>query len=199
MRHQFKFLGIKQPKLRALFKTLIKQQGQPTPEQLPQVLQQLWAWPEREFQYIGCDLLDRSPLTPDLLPTVEHLIIHKAWWDTVDPLATHTVAQMDRQFPNEAQTFLQRWRGTENLWLRRTVILFQLSYKAETDVELLFAVIRENRESTEFFLQKAMGWALREYSKTDAAQVTQFVAEQPLPALTQREALKWLKRQKQQG
>ena len=83
MRHQFNFLGIKQPQRRALLKTFMQVHELPQPSALPTVLQQLWDWPEREFQYIGCDLLDRCPLTPELLPTVELLITTLSWWDTL--------------------------------------------------------------------------------------------------------------------
>ncbi|MEO1589930.1 MAG: DNA alkylation repair protein [Cyanobacteria bacterium J06632_22] len=192
MRHQFKFLGIKQPQRKALLKALIQAQGLPQPSELAAALGQLWDWPEREFQYVGCDLLERSTLSPDLWPTLERLITTRAWWDTVDPLAIHTVGRLNRQYPSEAENYLQRWQASENLWLRRTTILFQLSYKTDTNTDLLLKIIRENSQSTEFFIKKAMGWALREYSKTDAIVVTQWVETYDLPALTRREAMKWL-------
>jgi 3-methyladenine DNA glycosylase AlkD len=122
------------------------------------------------------------------------LITTKSWWDTVDAIANHNVGQLLRQYPDSRDRTLTPWRQSENIWLRRTAILFQLSYKTATDADLLFAIATENRESSEFFIQKAIGWALREYSKTAPDAVQTFVATAELAPLSQREALKWLKK-----
>lgn len=85
------------------------------------------------------------------------------------------------------------WRGSANIWLRRTTLLFQLSYKAQTDAALLFSLVEQNRDSKEFFIQTAIGWALREYSKVAPESVQGFVSTASLAPLSQREALKWMK------
>ena len=124
--------------------------------------------------------------------TLETLIVTKSWWDTVDSIATGTVATYFQRYPGVRGETLPRWRRSENFWLRRTCILFQLDYKKETDFPLLCDIIRENLGSKEFFINKAIGWALRQYSRTDAQAVRNFVAATPLHPLSAREALKWL-------
>ncbi|MBW4656506.1 MAG: DNA alkylation repair protein [Kaiparowitsia implicata GSE-PSE-MK54-09C] len=108
-------------------------------------------------------------------------------------IASHNVRKLLKQYPSYRDATLEPWRDSENLWLRRTTLLFQLGYKAETDEALLFSLIEQNSDSKEFFIQKAIGWALREYSKVAPEAVQIFVAETPLAALSRREALKWLK------
>ena len=196
MRDQFEFLGIKRPQAQALFKQLKAEQGLPGVDQLDAVVRALWDWPERECQYLALTLLDKSQkrLTSDFLPLLEFLITTKSWWDTVDSIASRNVGKLLRKYPEIRDRTLTPWRQSDNIWLRRTAILFQLGYKAETDIELLFEIVMENRESSEFFIQKAIGWALREYSKTDPDVVTTFVSTAKLTSLSEREALKWLKK-----
>ena len=195
MRNKFDFYGIKAPKRRELFKEFIATFGLPDVEQLNIVLRDLWEQPQREYQHLGLDLLQKfqKQVEPGFVRMLEHLIVTKSWWDSVDALATHAVGTHFARFPQGRTEYLQRWRSADNFWLRRTTLLFQLRYKTETDNALLFALIRENCESNEFFIQKAIGWALREYSKTNAAAVNSFVKDTELAALSKREALKWLK------
>ncbi|MEO1403486.1 MAG: DNA alkylation repair protein [Cyanobacteria bacterium J06635_1] len=195
MRNQFKFLGIKTPEHNALFKQFIASHGLPELSELDTILLTLWSWPKREFQYLGGDFLHRfrKQLTPEILPTIEKLITTKSWWDTVDGLASRKIGTLFSRFPGEVGNYIQHWRHSDNLWLRRTTLLFQLSYKANTDETLLFSLIEENTSSDEFFIQKAIGWALREYSKTAPTSVKQFVADHAMASLSKREALKWLK------
>ncbi len=125
------------------------------------------------------------------------LLTTKSWWDTVDSLATHTVGIHCQRYPAVRAETLPRWRQSDYLWLRRTCILFQNKYKAETNFDLLKAIICENLGSNEFFINKAIGWALREYTRIDPDGVRTFVAETHLAPLSAREALKWLNRQEQ--
>lgn len=197
MRGQFPFLGIKTPRRKKLFKEFLKEHGQSDVAEIDQVLRELWQLPEREYQYCGVSLLRRmqKKLPPEFVTTLKHLIVTKSWWDTVDALAAHPVGTHFARYPQVREATLPRWRAADNFWLRRTTLLFQLNYKDETDRDLLFALCRENANSDEFFIQKAIGWALRQYSKTNATAVIAFVEETPLPVLSQREALKWLKAQ----
>lgn len=201
MREQFEFLGIKTPERKALFKQFITVHGLPNRSELDIILRSLWQWDAREYQYIAISFLDRlqKQLTPAIIPTIESLITTKSWWDTVDSLASHTVGDLYRQYPDEMADHLSRWRQTDNIWLRRTTLLFQLSYKAKTDETLLFELVQDNRTSKEFFIQKAIGWALREYSKTAPDGVKSFVERTELSALSKREALKWLEKQNGSG
>ena len=112
----------------------------------------------------------------------------------MDSLAGTSVGAHFKRYPDVRDATLPDWRQSQHLWLRRSCILFQLGYKQETDFELLKDIIRENLGSKEFFINKAIGWALRTYSRVDAQAVRSFVAETDLHPLSAREALKWLAR-----
>jgi len=195
MRDQFEYLGIKTPQNKALMKEFISERGLPPIGDLGRILRDLWALPQREFQYIGLGLLDKSEknLPAKFIKTIEYLIVTKSWWDTVDAIASHTVGTHFRRFPDVREKYLAKWRKSKNMWLRRTTILFQLGYKKETDFRLMSEIIRENLNSNEFFINKAIGWALRQYAYTDAKAVKKFVkTTKGLHPLSKREAMKHL-------
>ena len=196
MKDRFKFLGIKTPVRRELTRDFIRASGLPNMDILPDLCRALWAEPCREYQYFGLDLLRRlqRKLTPDHLPLLEELVLTQSWWDTVDMLAGRNVGDLLLRYPAVRDDTLAPWRQSDNLWLRRTAILFQLHYKSDTDEKLLSAVIRENLGSREFFINKAIGWILREYSKTAPQWVIHFVETTDLAPLSAREALKWLQK-----
>ena len=195
MRNLFPFMGIKTPERKKLTRQFIQEHGLPPLAELDAIIRQLWALPEREYQYAALDLLwrRRRQWEADILTLIEHLIVTKSWWDTVDALASHEVGEYHRRFPEQFRVWNGRFRQSDNIWLRRTAILFQLGYKDRTDQELLFATIEENLGSTEFFINKAIGWALREHSKREETAVVNFVNQTTLAPLSRREALKWLK------
>jgi 3-methyladenine DNA glycosylase AlkD len=199
LRDQFPFYGIKSPQRREILRAFLKEYGLPAVADLPQVTRDLWDLPQREQQYNALDILIRlqKKLEPDFLPTLQWLITTKSWWDSVDGLATNVAGTLFMNYPETAKTAVQQWRSVENIWLRRTTLLHQLKYKQQTDVPLLFSLIEENLQDNQFFIQKAIGWALREYSKTDAAAVRDFVARTELSPLAHREALKWLEKNRQ--
>lgn len=159
MRDQFPFLGIKSPLRRTLYKNFLAQHSLPPPEALDPIVKELWQLPQREYQYVAMDLLDRMKkhVTPDFLPLLEHLIVTKSWWDTVDGLAGHGVGGLFLRHPQARNSPIAAWRTSDNFWLRRTTLLFQLRYKAETDQGLLFSLINDNLGSDEFFINKAIG------------------------------------------
>jgi 3-methyladenine DNA glycosylase AlkD len=193
MRDQFEFLGIKTPVRAALMKEFIKEHGLPPLEELDVIVRELWSLPQREFQYTVTSLIGKveKKLEPEFISTLEYLIVTKSWWDTVDTLAGNTVGVHFRRFPKVREKYLKKWRKSDNFWLRRTAILFQLGYKEETDFDLLCEIIRENLGSDEFFINKAIGWALRQYAWTNPAPVKKFVREtKQLSPLSRREALK---------
>jgi 3-methyladenine DNA glycosylase AlkD len=193
MRDQFEFLGIKTPVRSALMKEFIKEHGLPPLDELDVIARELWALPQREFQYTANGLIGRlqKKLEPDFISTLEYLIVTKSWWDTVDILAGDTVGVHFKRFPKVREKYLKKWRKSDNFWLRRTCLLFQLGYKEETDFDLLCEIIRENLGSDEFFINKAIGWALRQYAWTNPVPVKKFVkATKGLHPLSRREALK---------
>jgi 3-methyladenine DNA glycosylase AlkD len=195
MRDKFEFYGIQSVPRRAAMKSLFAKNQLPSIEELPIVINELWSLPEREFQLVGVDLLIvlKKQLPSSMLVDLEILITTKSWWDTVDFLATHVTGSLFVHYPIESAQFIERWRRSDNLWLRRTTLLYQLKYKVETDTELLFSLIKQNQFDNEFFIQKAIGWGLREYSKTNADVVVNFINTQNIQGLAKREGLKWLK------
>lgn len=194
MRDQFEYLGIKTPLSKLLMKEFVSENGLPPIEELDNILRDLWSLPEREFQYAAMNLLVKfeMKLPEDFISTLEYLIVTKSWWDTVDALASHPVGTHFKRFPKTRAKYLKKWRKSKNMWLRRTAILFQLGYKNESDFDLLCEIIRENLGSDEFFINKAIGWALRQYAYTDAKAVKKFVKETELHPLSRREAMKHL-------
>jgi 3-methyladenine DNA glycosylase AlkD len=195
MREKFEFLGIKTPLRRSVIKEFFADHGLPPLDELNALVQRLWEMPFREYQYTALGFLGKRQryLTPDTVSLLEMLITMKSWWDTVDGLAAHQVGGLFASFPEIRDTHIGRWRQQENIWLRRTTLIFQLRYKEKTDKDLLFSLIEENLTDKEFFIQKAIGWSLREYSKSSPVAVQQFVAATDLSPLAHREALKWMK------
>ena len=195
MRDQFEYLGIKNPPAGALLREFIAEHGLPQLERLDVIVRDLWSLPQREFQYLAMNLIGKyeKKLEPEFITTLEYLIVTKSWWDTVDALASHPVGTHFKRYSDIKVKYLRKWRRSENIWLRRTTILFQLGYKQETDFELLCDIIRENLGSKEFFINKAIGWALRQYARIDSKAVKKFVkATKELHPLSRREAMKHL-------
>jgi len=197
MKNRFPYLGIKTPKRKELFRDFIKENGLPEVSELKQITLDLWKLPEREFQYLAIGFLRKytKKWDDDFIDLFEHLIITKSWWDSVDGLASWMVGEHFKRFPEMRDEYINRWMKNGNMWLQRTCLLFQLSYKEDTDVMLMENLILSLNGSKEFFINKAIGWILREYSKTDAQAVINFVGSNKLAPLSEREALKWLKNQ----
>ncbi|MCG7335920.1 DNA alkylation repair protein [Sporosarcina sp. ACRSM] len=192
MKNHFPFLGIKSPLRKQLLKELFAEYVLPEPDQLFDEVWKLYELPEREYQYAGIALIEkmRKQLTMEDFPVLRQFIETKSWWDSVDSIAPHFVGQlvkMDRAF---GKSVMMEWSRSDNMWTNRSAILHQLKFKHETDTDLLFNIIQQHSASTEFFIQKAIGWALREYAKTNPEIVKAFVEEHPLKPLSKREALK---------
>jgi len=122
----------------------------------------------------------------------EEMIRSGAWWDYVDSIASHRLGELLRLYPAEMRTVLRKWAKSDDMWKRRSAILAQLGFKADTDLKLLYDCIHPSIGDKEFFLRKAIGWALRQFAKTDAKEVSRYVAEHEahLSPLSRREALK---------
>jgi 3-methyladenine DNA glycosylase AlkD len=157
-----------------------------------------WKRPEREYQYVACGYLRRHVVrcSPAFIETAERLILTKSWWDTIDELSQNVVGPLVADH-GELRTTMDRWIDADDVWLARSAILHQNRFKTRTDSNLLFSYCLHRAADREFFIRKAIGWALREYSKTDADAVIEFVRANgaALSGLTKTEALKWLRRQ----
>jgi len=195
MRGLFPFQGVGAPERRRVTGPVVRAARRATAPELISFADRCWQAPQREYQYVATDALreGRSALGPDDLPALRRLITTKSWWDTVDALAPWPVGSLVEQHP-ELTTVMDRWITDEDIWLARTALLHQLRYAERTDAERLFRYALTRARSEEFFIRKAIGWALRQYGRTDPDAVRSFVRanERHLSALTRREALKGL-------
>jgi len=192
MKERFEFLGIKKTERAPLQMQFFTKYGLPSSSELPVISKNLFELEHREFQYFALDLLERSGKLWDIniIYVVEELIATKSWWDTVDMLAGKLAGRFFQNFSDEIPAFIESWNNSDNIWLVRSSILFQLHYKARTNHELLFKCILPHTGSNEFFIQKAIGWALRQYARYDSGAVLEFVKSSNLKPLSKREALK---------
>jgi len=192
MRGQFDFLGLPTPERRKLSREFLKTAAQKKIDWL--FVRKCWAQPEREFQYLAVDYLIKlkATLTPADIPNIQSLITTKSWWDTVDSLDV-LVGDIAFRYP-EINAILLGWSKDENFWLRRSAIDHQLTRKDKTDTQLLEQILVNNLGQTEFFINKAIGWSLRDYSKTNPAWVRNFIARYrgEMAPLTIREASKYI-------
>lgn len=196
MKGRFTFFGIPAPERRAIDRRVLARVGRPSDERaLVALVRRSWDRPEREVQYFACDLLRRyaSGASPALLGVCRELILATPWWDTVDALATRVVGPLVLAHPRLVAE-MDRWAGGEDLWLARAAIIHQLTFGERTDSERLFRYALAWADEQDFFIRKGIGWALRQYARTDPAAVIEFVRghRDRLSGLTRREALKHL-------
>ena len=186
------FFGLMTDKRRELVREHMAEHGAPDLDQLPEIARAAFACVEREMHYTAVDLLKKyaKKLGPEHLPLVEELITTKSWWDTVDILAIHVAGAILKAHPKEIPKWNKRWINSPHLWLNRTAILFQVAWKKDTHRELLFANILVHAAHKDFFIRKAIGWALRSLAETDPAAVKAFVRSHKLAPLSEREALR---------
>jgi len=196
MKGHFSAYGITAPRRRSLVKSYFQNEGYPTPDEFPELLSALWDFDEREMQLVGTDLVRKliKQQPEAFIDTVEALISRKSWWDTVDALSIDCGTLIMR-FPVLSEV-TDRWIKSENMWLQRAAILHQLMYKEKTDWEKLKRYVLETCGSTEFFLRKAGGWALRQYSRSNPEAVRQFLDlySGQMSGLALREASKYFRK-----
>ena len=192
MKNNFEFLGIPKPKLKEITKPYLKESKKYDFDWDFAWL--CWDKDYREAQYIAIDYLaiNVKKFTVDDLPRLEKLITSKSWWETVDSLDAF-VGHIVLKYPYLQKTMLE-WSGADNIWLRRVAIDFQLTFKEKTNTELLEEIICNNFGSDEFFINKAIGWSLRDYSKINPDWVRDFLMryKDKLSALSRKEAGKYL-------
>jgi 3-methyladenine DNA glycosylase AlkD len=205
----------KAPRMQAYMKSTMPYHGVPVP-QLKQVCHEVFRdlaftnglqwqtlvltlWREAKFReeryaalQLARDRRARSYQSPSLLTMYEEMILSGAWWDYVDTIAAHCIGPILKSHPAIMNKKMLLWSRSKNMWIRRTSILCQLSFKTDTDLNLLYACIEPSLGSEEFFLRKAIGWALRQYARTDGAEISAYVERnsERLSSLSRREALK---------
>ncbi len=191
------FYGVKMPLIRSTCKEIFAQYPLKNSEDWRDTVLLLWRKAMyREERHCGILLCEAKQYlefqTLDTLPMYEEMIITGAWWDYVDVIASHRIGYLLEQHPKDMKKILKAWSVDENIWKRRTAILSQLSFKKKTDLKFLYACIKPSLAEQEFFLQKAIGWALRSYAWQDIKEVQRYIGEHKakLSNLAKREALK---------
>lgn len=198
MKSEMPYRGVASPERKALGKRLFAAHVLPSTAALQRTALLLWRDAEyREERYMAVDLTGQRPYaawqTPALLPLYEEMIVTGAWWDYVDEVANRRVGPLLQEFPADLTPVMHAWSTDDDLWKRRTSIICQLSFKSATDTELLSAAIEANIGDRDFFIRKGIGWALRQFARTEPGWVRAFVAEHPeLSPLSVREAVKHL-------
>ena len=196
MKNRFHFFGmetqvrrnIQQPYLHALLKITDR-------EKRWDIIRELYAKDEREFHYLAIDWLNKWPkkyFTSADIDEFRWLITQHSWWDSVDSIASNALGKWARLFPEQTKHWVTEWMDSDSFWLQRSCLIFQLKYRKETDAQLLEALIQTLKPNKEFFIQKAIGWSLRELSKHNPEAVRAILEHQELKGLALREASKYL-------
>ena len=193
MKHHFPFIGLITAERRAITKDIIRQFPLTNLESVTTIVKSLWGLEKREYHHAAIDILAHyhKLWTTDTINLIEFCLLNHSWWDSVDNLNIACVGKYFALFPDKL-SITSRWNEGDNFWLQRSSIIFQKAYRKKTNRELLAKHILQVTDSKEFFVRKAIGWALREYAKVDRDWVIDFVANNPLHSLSKREAMKHL-------
>lgn len=197
MKQHFSFYGIQTPPRRATFKALFDTHKIEITANFRAIAWELFTQPQRELQYCGIEILQK--LLPknwqkNDIELIEKFLLSNSWWDSVDTIAKYLLGGYLQHFPEESYSVIERFSNSKNMWLNRSAIIFQLGYKTNTNADLLFAECLKHAHAKEFFIQKAIGWALREYHRCNPIAVEEFVATHTLKPLSKKEALKHVAR-----
>lgn len=193
MRNNFTFFGIKTEERRRIFKEIWKDNKAEVNRNSRIIALELFSKQEREFHYCAIEILIKElkgNYVKEDIQLIENFIIKNSWWDSVDTIAKYLLGAYLLEFPIETNSVIKRFSNSDKMWLNRSAILFQLGYKEKTNSNLLFSECIKQEHSKEFFIQKAIGWALREYAKTNPNLVKEFVSNSNLKPLSVKEALK---------
>ena len=195
MKSAMPYYGLKLPEVRAICREVLDADMM-TCDRWKETILALWRGAKRrEERYAAMYMLDMRRhaecLSPKDMPMLEELVVSGAWWDHVDELAM-VIGELLRKHPKQMRPLMRKWSTDPNLWKRRVSIICQLRFKRDTDLELLYANIEPNLGDRDFFIRKAIGWALRQYAWTDPKEVARYVRahDEQLSGLSKREALK---------
>lgn len=192
MKNNFPFIGVQNPIRTAIQKPYL--QALKSEKNIDwKIVFELWNYKEREMHYVAMDYLiaKKKHLTANDFDNILKLLTSHQWWDSIDTITSHIIGYMFYQFP-ETKAILKKWNATDDMWLKRTTIISQLKGKEKTDTAFLTYAITSNLNSKEFFINKAIGWSLREYAKKNPEWVRQFISNHTLASLSKKEASKYL-------
>jgi 3-methyladenine DNA glycosylase AlkD len=193
MKNKFKFLGIKAVKRLELFKEVVKEHSNELKNDFKNISLSLYQLHEREFHMCAIEIFFKygnNKYHKQDIDIIEHFLVTNSWWDSVDFIAKKILGNYLLLFTEEIDSVTQKFSNSLNIWLIRSSIIFQLGYKDKTDEELLINQCLKHWDSEEFFIQKAIGWALREYGKTNPKNVVNFINSNSLKPLSHREAVR---------
>ncbi len=192
MRNQFEYYGIKSAERREIQKPFLIKEFLPKKDELGKTVIFLWEKPQRDYQYFAQELAFKyvKQFEKKDIALFEYMVTHKSWWDTVDFIAAKLMGEYFKKFPEQRAIYVKKWIDSNNIWLQRCALLFQLKYKENLDTDLLSSIINSLLGSKEFFINKAIGWILREFSKTNPIWVKEFAGKTVLSNLSRREALR---------
>lgn len=197
MKHRFVFFGIEAAVRKNIAKLWIQKFKLNSIEGKDKraLVTALFQLEQREFHYIAVDFINNLKSNEILLTDglfIETLITIHSWWDSVDAIASNYLGKYVKKYPIQGLELMKKWANSEHLWLMRSTLIFQLKYGKETDFEFLKERICQFNNINEFFIQKAIGWSLRQYSKFNKDRVRYFISEIELSKLARREASKYL-------
>jgi len=197
MKSAMPYRGVSAPLLKRVCRDAFKAHPLVTAAEWQRVVLDLWRHAEFREERYAAVLLTQAPaylefVTWSSLPMLEEMIVTGAWWDFVDTLAGYNLGEILRAEPPRTKRLMRRWASDADLWKRRSAILCQLKFKRATDLKLLYDCIEPNLSHRDFFIRKAIGWALRQYAWTDPKEVRRYVQanQARLSPLSVREALK---------
>jgi len=196
MKSEMPYRGVPKPERSQLAREIFNLNPLPDRDTWTATILKLWREADfREERYLAVDLSGYKPYlkwqSSELLPLYEEMIVTGAWWDYVDELAIRRVGPLLRSETGAIKPMMQRWAKDNDNWRQRTAVICQVGSNEETDTDLLAETIKSTMDNKDFFLRKGIGWALREYSKTNPPWVKDFVASHPtLSPLSRREALR---------
>jgi len=193
MRGQFEYFGIKTKPRREILKKVIAENNDELTQNIREITIALYKLPQRELHVSATEIFEselRKEYTIDDIDIIEQIITQNSWWDTVDFIAKQILGNYLVIHKTEAPRIISKFSSSKNMWLNRSAILFQLAYKSNTDENILFQQCIIHKDSNAFFIQKAIGWALREYGKTNPESVLNFVNLTTLKPLSYREAIR---------
>lgn len=194
MKGLFPFLGLDTKTRRALQKQFYSEHGYPAREELFTVVFYLWELPEREYQMCALSLLRKfqNNFEKQDIVHIEKLTQAKSWWDSVDGLSAWICGAYFNSYPDQIVPVTSKWVNSNNIWLQRSSLLFQFKYKEDTNTDLLAKYVEILKSGKDFFIRKAIGWILREYSKTNPEWVRDILKNIQLSPLSVREASKYI-------
>lgn len=198
MKNHFTFFGIPMPQRRVILKSVSTEYSNNIKANARTLAFLLYEKPQREFHYCAIELLIQNcskKLALDNIHWIKRLLLTHSWWDTIDTISKYVLGRNLTQFPEQTTIVIVNFYKSSNIWLNRSTLLFQSDYKKNTNSNVLEAVCEHFKESNEFFIQKAIGWALRGYSKINPIAVQNYVVSTNLKPLSKKEALRIIEKQ----